>query len=189
MADVVTAGLRALDDLHALDPDVTSGALGRALRALVARHQHQALPGPDHARTAAVIAAVRVAAAHLDAENLIDARQALAGAHEALPSSHGDPAEGTADADETEVVVRGSTAHARAVSDAHVRAMSAQAVIQQAAGVLATHGDTSPRHALALLHRHAERRRFVVSELAADIVAGRVAPQTVMGSAAHAVTA
>lgn len=66
------------------------------------------------------------------------------------------------------------------VAEVHHRALTAHATVEQAVGILAYHGGTSPQEAHTALSDYADRHRFVPSELASDIVADRVDPATIM---------
>lgn len=189
LAEVIAMGLRALRDLTDLPSGVTSGDLEHVLRVAAARHETSCAPPsgdtavPRPLENAAV--AVRTACAHLSAGDLPDTYLALCTARDALPrellrplrvEQHGAPDQGSpGDA---------QLRRAGAVAGTRRRALGERAAVEQAAGVLAQHADTSVDEALALLHAHAERHQFVLAELAADVVAGRVDSTAVTGAPA-----
>jgi AmiR/NasT family two-component response regulator len=59
------------------------------------------------------------------------------------------------------------------------RALRDRTRLDQAVGILAQVCATSASQARTMLREHAEHHRFVLTELAADIVAGRVDPTVV----------
>lgn len=185
LAEAIAMGLRALRDLTAPPAGVTSGDLEHVLRVAAARHEtscgltsgDSAVPRP--LENAAV--AVRTACAHLSAGDLPDTYLALCTARDALPLE-------LLRAEQPVLRDPGSPGDAQvrragAVAGTRQRALGERAAVEQAAGVLAQHADTSVDEALALLQAHAERHQFVLAELAADVVAGRVDSTAVAGTA------
>lgn len=187
LAEVIVMGLRALRDLTAPPSGVTSGDLEHVLRVAAARHETSCGPPsgdsavPVPLQNAAV--AVRTACAHLSAGDLQDTYLALCAARDALPLELLRPLR----AEQPVPPGPGSPGDAQvrragAVAGTRQRALGARAAVEQAAGVLAQHADTSVDEALALLQAHAERHQFVLAELAADVVAGRVDSTVVAGT-------
>lgn len=85
---VIALGLRALTDLRRPSYEVRSGDLAGALHTAIDRYDHRAALTPSDNHLDRVVISLRVAGAHLDAGNLVEARLALDNAHHALPDRH-----------------------------------------------------------------------------------------------------
>lgn len=188
LAEAIVMGLRALRDLTRPPPEVTSGDLEHVLRTAIARSgtadgRPVGEPAVSQPLGNAAVAA-RTACAYLSARDLPHAYLALRAAREALPR---EPHETTRAEQQDMSCVPGASSdeadRAEAVA-AQLRALAELSGIEQAAGILAQVGGTSADEALDVLRHHAERHRLVLTELAADLIAGRVDPTGITSVAA-----
>jgi len=186
LPEAIALGRRALSDLTCPPPFLSSGGLERVLSVAAARHH---IPGdrpsseaPHPLESAAV--ALRTACAHLGAGDLPSAHLALRVAHDALAGDSLDTARAEQHAGPQATPPRRTPMDRRAeeVADIQRRALRDRTRLDQAVGMLAQVGGTSVSRARLLLREHAEHHRFVLTELAADIVAGRVDPTVVTAS-------
>lgn len=187
LPEAIAVGRGALSDLTRPPPWLISGALERVLSVAASHHQ---VPrdrpfdqAPRPLESAAV--AVRTACAHLSAGDLSSAHHALRVAHDALPRELPDGAPGEDQAAPPTAPARKSGEERRAeeVAELQRRRLRDHVRLDQAVGVLAQVGGTSTDQALNLLREHARHHRFVLIELAADIVAGRIDPTAVTAPA------
>ena len=124
---------------------------------------------------------MRTACAHLSAGDLPSAHHALRVAHDALPREAPDsaPAEDQ-DAPRTAPTrTSGEDRRAEEIAELQRRRLRDRTRLDQAVGMLAQVGGTSTDRALNLLREYEKRHRFVLTELATDIVAGRIDPTAI----------